>query len=94
MSRDDLDNIDRTVLKALRHSDRASLSEVAAMLPNEGKDRLEAARAKLERENLLESVPGSTTGQMQLTAKGAEVANELTDAGDSRGSGGGESLFE
>lgn len=94
MPQNKLDNIDLTMLKALQHHDRASLSEVAAMLPTEGKARLEAARAKLEQQKLVEPVPGSTTGQMQLTASGAEMANELAPADTSTGSGGGDSKFD
>jgi hypothetical protein len=81
------------MLRALQHNDRASLKEVAAMLPEEGETRLEAARAKLEQQKLVEPVPGSTTGQMQLTAQGAELANDLGPADTITGSGGGDSKF-
>lgn len=87
-----LDNVEQTMLRALQHKDRASLKEVAAMLPEEGQGRLAAARAKLEQKKLVEPVPGSTTGQMQLTAQGAELANGLGPA-DTIGSGGGDSKF-
>lgn len=93
MPQDKLDNVERTMLRALQHNDRASLSEVAAMLPDEGRERLEAARAKLEQQKLVEAVPGSTTGQMQLTAHGAELANDLGDSEAASGSGGGDSKF-
>jgi Mn-dependent DtxR family transcriptional regulator len=93
MPHETFDNVERTMLKTLQRNDRASLSEVAAMLPAEGKARLEAARAKLERQELVEPVPGSTTGQMQLTARGAEMANDLGPADTTSGSGGGDSKF-
>jgi len=87
------DNVERTLLRALQHSDRASLKEVAAMLPEEGEARIDAARATLEQQKLVELVPGSTTGQMQLTARGAELANDLGPADTVTGSGGGDSKF-
>lgn len=93
MPDDTIDHVEQTLLKALQHNDRASLSEVAAMLPSETGDRLQGARAKLEQQRLIEAVPGSTTGQMQLTSKGAELANDFDD-GQTRGSGGGDSKFE
>lgn len=93
MPHNELDNVERTMLKALQRSDRATLSEVVAMAPEEGESQLEAARAKLERQKLIEPVPGSTTGQMQLTARGAELANDLGPADTTSGSGGGDSKF-
>ncbi len=87
------DNVERTLLRALQHNDRASLKEVAAMLPEEGEARIDAARATLEQQKLVEPVPGSTTGQMQLTARGAELANDLGPADTVTGSGGGDSKF-
>ena len=92
MPKEKFDNVERTMLRALQHQDRANLKEVAAMLPEEGEARLAAARAKLEPQKLVEPVPGSTTGQMQLTARGAELANDLGPA-DTIGSGGGDSKF-
>jgi predicted MarR family transcription regulator len=92
MTDNKFDNVERTMLRALQHKDRASLKEVAAMLPDEGEARLAATRAKLEQQKLIEAVPGSTTGQMQLTARGAELANDLGPAHTSR-SGGGDSKF-
>jgi len=93
MPHNQLDNIERTMLQALQRNDRANLKEVAAMLPEEGNARLEAARAKLEQQKLVEAVPGSTTGQMQLTARGAELANAFEPADTTSGSGGGDSKF-
>lgn len=93
MPGEELDNVERTMLRALQHNDRASLSEVAAMLPEEGKAKLEAARAKLEKQKLVEPVPGSSTGQMRLTAQGAEIANDLGPADTVGGSGGGSSEY-
>lgn len=93
MPQEKLDNVERTMLRALQRNDRASLSEVSAMLPNEGRARLEAARARLEQQKLVEAVPGSTTGQMQLTANGAELVNDLGDSEATSGSGGGDSKF-
>ncbi len=87
------DNVERTLLRALQHNDRASLKEVAAMLPEEDEARIDAARATLEQQKLVEPVPGSTTGQMQLTARGAELANDLGPADTVTGSGGGDSKF-
>jgi hypothetical protein len=92
MTDNKFDNVERTMLRALQHKDRANLKEVAAMLPEEGEARLAATRAKLEQQKLIEAVPGSTTGQMQLTARGAELANDLGPA-DTTGSGGGDSKF-
>ncbi|MCO5221898.1 MAG: hypothetical protein M9947_10010 [Thermomicrobiales bacterium] len=93
MTEEHLGTIERTLLKALSHKDRASMSELAAVLPTADKNTIEAARRYLEQRKLVEPVPGSTTGQIQLTAQGAERAIELPDEA-STGSGGGESRFE
>jgi hypothetical protein len=92
MTTQKLGNIEETMLKALSHSDRASTSELAAMLPETSKEAIEAARAKLEQHKLVEPVPGSTTGQLQLTAKGADTAVTLP-LEPSDGSGGGKSVL-
>jgi hypothetical protein len=92
MSTQNLGNIEETMLKALSHNDRATTSELAAMLPDTSKDAIEAARAKLEQRKLVEPVPGSTTGQLQLTAKGADTAISLPQE-PSDGSGGGKSVL-
>ncbi|HET9660728.1 MAG TPA: hypothetical protein VFP05_10395 [Thermomicrobiales bacterium] len=88
-----LDNVERTMITALQRNDRATLSELVALLPSEGKTRLEAAHTKLLQQKLVEPVPGSTTGQMQLTARGAELANDIEPADTTSGSGGGDSKF-
>lgn len=84
--------VEEKLLKALQHNDRATLTEIAVMVPSDSKDQLAAAKANLEKAKLVEPVPGSTTGQLRLTAKGAEEANDLPDD-DSSGSGGGGNKF-
>lgn len=86
------DAVEQKLLKALQHNDRATLEQVASMVPGDSKDQLAAAKAKLEAAKLVEPVPGSTTGQLQLTPKGAEEANDLADD-DASGSGGGSTAF-
>jgi hypothetical protein len=91
MSRHNLDHIEAKLLKALSHSDRATTGELASMLPDTSNDAIAAAREKLQQRKLIEPVPGSS-GQFQLTAKGAETAVEIPDD-DSSGSGGGRQHF-
>lgn len=91
MSRDNLDHIETKLLKALSHNDRATTSELASMLPETSDSAIVAAREKLQQSKLIEPVPGSS-GQFQLTAKGADTAIELPDD-DSTGSGGGRQHF-
>jgi hypothetical protein len=91
MSRSNIDHIEAKLLKALSRSDRASTRELASMLPETSDDAITAAREKLQQNKLIEPVPGST-GQFQLTARGAETAIDLPDD-DSSGSGGGRQHF-
>ncbi len=92
MSKHNLDHIETKLLKALSRNDRASTRELASMLPETDESAIVAARQKLEQSHLVEPVPGSTTGQLRLTAAGAETAIELPDD-DSSGSGGGRQHF-
>lgn len=91
MSRDNLDRIEAKLLKALSRNDRATARELASMLPETSDDAVNAAREKLQQSKLIEPVPGST-GQFQLTTRGAETAIDLPDD-DSTGSGGGRQNF-
>ncbi len=91
MSRNNLDHVEAKMLKALSRSDRATTRELASMLPETSEDAIAAARQKLQQSKLIEPVPGST-GQFQLTVRGAEAAIDLPDE-DSSGSGGGRQHF-
>ena len=91
MPSEDLDHIEAKMLKALSRNDRATTAELATMLPETSDNAIAAAREKLQLSKLIEPVPGSS-GQFQLTAKGADTAIELPDD-DSSGSGGGRQSF-
>jgi hypothetical protein len=91
MPSESLDHIEVKMLKALSRNDRATATELASMLPETSDNALTAAREKLQQSKLIEPVPGST-GQFQLTAKGADTAIDLPDD-NATGSGGGRQHF-
>lgn len=92
MSKPELGNVERQVLRALRDTPSATIEQITAQLSNTGASSVVEANAALARNHLVEPVPGSG-GALKLTAEGAKLAGEISDDASDPGSGGGDSSF-
>jgi hypothetical protein len=93
MTNEDLGNVERQVLRALRERQSATVEQIAELMPETGASSVVRANAALAKSKLVEPVPG-VTGALRLTAAGADVAADLPGTEvDPHSSGGGDSAF-